>query len=155
MAKVVRLGYVGAGFMAQKVHLPNFTNLAGCQVIALAEARPRLGEKVAKRFGIPKVYRHHTELIADEEIDAVAVSAHFAAQGEIVHDALLAGKPVFMEKPMAVSIEQAERILEASRKTGAPLMVACMKRYDAGCELAKEFVSRFRQSGELGRITLV
>ena len=155
MSGVVRLGYVGAGFMAQKVHLPNFTNLPGCQVIALAEARPKLGEMVAKRFGIPKLYRHHSELIADPEVDAVAVSAHFAAQGEIARDALLAGKPVFMEKPMAVSVEQAERILEASRKTGAPLMVAYMKRYDAGYELAKEYVAKFRQSGELGRITLV
>jgi predicted dehydrogenase len=155
MAEIVRLGYVGAGFMAQKVHLPNFTNLSGCQVVALAEARPKLGEMVAKRFGIPKLYRHHSELIADPEVDAVAVSAHFAAQGEIAHDALLAGKPVFMEKPMAVSVEQAERILEASRKTGAPLMVAYMKRYDAGYELAKEYVAKFRQSGELGRITLV
>jgi len=122
MAEIVRLGYVGAGFMAQKVHLPNFTNLPGCQVVALAEARPKLGEIVAKRFGIPKLYRNHSELIADPEVDAVAVSAHFAAQGEIARDALLAGKPVFMEKPMAVSVEQAERILEASRKTGAPLM---------------------------------
>ncbi len=155
MQKAIRLGYVGAGFMAQKVHLPNFTNLPGCQVIALAEVRGRLGEIVAKRFGIPKVYRHHTELISDTEVDAVAVSAHFAAQGEIACDALLAGKPVFMEKPMAVSVEQAERILEASRKTGAPLMVAYMKRYDAGYELAKEWVSKFRQTGELGRITLV
>ncbi|GEM_PF-4663019 len=61
MQKVVRLGYVGAGFMAQKVHLPNFTNLPGCQVIALAEAKPKLGEMVAKRFGISKVYRHYTQ----------------------------------------------------------------------------------------------
>lgn len=155
MAKGVRLGYVGAGFMAQKVHLPNFTSLPDCQVVALAEARPKLGEMVAQRFGIPKVYRHHTELLADPEVDAVAVSAHFAAQGEIARDALLAGKPVFMEKPMAVSVEQAKRILDVAKQTGAPLMVAYMKRYDAGFELAKEWVTRFRQTGELGRLTLV
>jgi hypothetical protein len=153
--EVVRLGYVGAGFMAQKVHLPNFASLPNCRLIALAEMRPKLGELVARRFGIPKVYRHHSELIADPEVDAVAVSASYAAQGEIARDALLAGKPVFVEKPMAVSVEQAEGILNASRQTGAPLMVAYMKRYDAGYELAKEWVSRFRQTGELGRITLV
>ncbi|MCS7253733.1 MAG: Gfo/Idh/MocA family oxidoreductase [Armatimonadota bacterium] len=153
--EVIRLGYVGAGFMAQKVHLPNFASLANCQVVALAEARQRLGEAVARQFGILKVYRYHTELIADPEVDAVAVSAHFAAQGEIARDALLAGKPVFMEKPMAVSVEQAERILEASQKSGAPLMVAYMKRYDAGYELAKEWIAKFRQTGELGSIKLV
>ncbi len=155
MARVIRLGYVGAGFMAQKVHLPNFTSLPNCQVVALAEARPQLGEQVAQRFGIPKVYRHHTELIADPEVDAVAVSAHFAAQGEIARDALLVGKHVFMEKPMAVSVEQGMSILEAAKKTGARLMVAYMKRYDAGYELAKEWVRRFRETGELGRLTFV
>lgn len=155
MSDLVRLGYVGAGFMAQKVHLPNFTGLPACCVVALAEVRPKLGALVAQRFGIPKVYRHHTELLADPEVDAVAVSAHFAAQGEIARDALLAGKPVFMEKPMAVSVEQAERILAAARQTGTPLMVAYMKRYDAGYELAKEWVDRWRQTGEAGRPTLV
>ncbi len=155
MTKRIRLGYVGGGFMAQKVHLPNFSNLPHCQIVALAEVRPKLAETVAQRFGISKVYRHHTDLLSDPQVDAVAVSAHFAAQGEIARDALLAGKPVFMEKPMAVSVEQAKRIVEAAQQTGAPLMVAYMKRYDAGLELAKERVSRFRQTGELGRITLV
>lgn len=153
MERRIRLGYVGAGFMAQKVHLPNFTSIPECHVIALAEVRSRLAEKVAERFGIPKVYGHHTDLLKDPDVDAIAVSAHFAAQGEIARDALLAGKPVFMEKPMAVSVEQAERILAAQRESGAPLMVAYMKRYDAGYELAKELVGRFRESGELGRIT--
>lgn len=151
----VRLGYVGAGFMAQKVHLPNFSSIPNCRLVALAEVRERLGREVAKRFGIPKLYRHHTELVNDPEVDAVAVSAHFAAQGEIARDALLAGKHVFMEKPMAVSLEQGRKIVEASRQTGARLMVAYMKRFDAGYELGKELVDRFRRSGELGRITLV
>lgn len=155
MTEVIQLGYVGAGFMAQKVHLPNFTSLPNCKVVALAEARPKLGEMVAQRFGIPKLYRWHTELLNDPEVDAVAVSAHFAGQGEIARDALLEGKPVFMEKPMAVSMEQAQRIVDAAKQTGAPLMVAYMKRYDAGYELAKEWVTRFRQTGELGRITFV
>lgn len=155
MDRVVRLGYVGAGFMAQKVHLPNFAALPQCRLVALAEVRPRLAEQVAARFGIPKVYPHHTALLEDEEVEAVAISAHFAAQGEIARDALLAGKAVFMEKPMAVSLEQAEGILAAQRQKGARLMVAYMKRYDAGYELAREHVLRLRQGGEWGRITLV
>jgi hypothetical protein len=71
----VRLGYVGGGFMAQKVHLPNFTALPDCRVVALAELRPRLGETVRARFGIPRLYPDHRAMLADAEIDAVAVSA--------------------------------------------------------------------------------
>ena len=151
----LRIGYVGAGFMAQKVHLPNLGLIDEVELIALAEARPRLGEKVRDRFRIPHLYASHHELIADDRVQAVAVSADYALQGEIARDALAAGKDVFMEKPMAVSIDQADRLLEAERRTGARLMVGYMKRYDAGNELAKSYVDRYRASGELGAVTYV
>lgn len=153
--RTIRLGYVGCGFMAQKVHIPNFSSIPGCELVALAEVRPKLGERVQKRFGIPKLYRHHTEMLADPDIDAIAVSAGFIAQGLIARDALLAGKDVFMEKPMAVSLAQADAILEAEQQSGRRLMVAYMKRYDAGNELAKETIGRLRATGELGPITFI
>jgi predicted dehydrogenase len=151
----LRLGYVGAGFMAQKVHLPNFSSIEQCELVALAEVRPELGRKVQRRFGIPRLYPSHRELIADDTVQAVAVSADWALQGEIARDALLAGKDVFMEKPMAVSLDQADRLLEAARSSGARLMVGYMKRYDAGNELAKTYVDQFRRTGELGALTYV
>ena len=49
----IKLGYVGCGFMAQKVHIPNFTSLPNCELIGLAEVRPELGGKVQQRWGIP------------------------------------------------------------------------------------------------------
>ncbi|MDQ3655478.1 MAG: Gfo/Idh/MocA family oxidoreductase, partial [Chloroflexota bacterium] len=126
----VRLGYIGCGFMAQRVHLPNFTSLSSCEVVALAELRPQLGAKVQSRFGIPSLYRDHQELLADPSVEAVAVSAAYAVQGEIAREALQAGKDVFMEKPMAVSVAQAEAILESAKHARKRLMVGYMKRYD-------------------------
>ncbi len=151
----IRLGYVGCGFMAQKVHIPNFVSLPECDLLALAEVRQDLGRKVQARFGIPKLYPDHQAMLADPDIEAVAVSAAFALQGDIARDALLAGKDVFMEKPMAVSLAQADAILDAQRCSGKRLMVGYMKRYDAGNELAKAAIDQFRQSGELGAITYV
>ena len=123
----VRLGYIGCGFMAQKVHIPNFTSIPDCELIGLAEVRSELGQKVQSRFGIPHLYRDHEQLAQNADIEAVAVSADFALQGEIAKDLLLAGKHVFMEKPMAVSTEQAEVIAAASQKSGKKLMVGYMK----------------------------
>jgi predicted dehydrogenase len=151
--KRVRFGYVGCGFMAQRVHIPNFLSIPECDFIAIAEARERLGRRVCERYGIPRFYKSHLELAEDPDVEAVGVSAGFAAQGAIARDLLMAGKHVFMEKPMAVSIRQAEEMLRASKEGGGRLMVAYMKRYDAGNELVKELVDRFRESGELGRIT--
>jgi len=147
----LRLGYVGAGFMAQKVHIPNFLSIPECEVIALAEMRPRLGEKVARRFGIGKFYTSHVDLINDPQVEAVAVSASPAEQAEIAKEALRAGKCVFMEKPMGVSVEQAERLLEAGRDAGARVMVAYMKRYDAGNEMVKVTLDEWHRTGQAGR----
>ena len=149
----VRLGYIGCGFMAQKVHIPNFTSIPDCELIGLAEVRTELGKQVQSRFGIPQLYRDHDELAQNADIEAVAVSADFTLQGEIAKDLLLAGKHVFMEKPMAVSVEQAEAIVAASQKSGKKLMVGYMKRYDAGNEIVKAKVTQFRETGELGRLT--
>jgi predicted dehydrogenase len=149
----VRIGYVGCGFMAQKVHIPNFVNIPECELAALAEVRQGLGRKVQARYGIPKLYKDHTELASDPDIEAVAVSADFALQGEIAKDLLRAGKHVFMEKPMAVSIDQAEAIVSAGKESGKKLMVGYMKRYDAGNEIVKSTIEQFRKTGEFGNIT--
>jgi predicted dehydrogenase len=138
--------------MAQKVHIPNFHAIPDCELVALAEVRQELGRQVQARYGIPKLYPDHTAMLSDPDIEAVAVSAAFAVQGQIARDALLAGKHVFMEKPMAVSLAQADTILGAARQSGKRLMVGYMKRYDAGNELVKAKIDAFRASGELGPI---
>jgi predicted dehydrogenase len=150
----LRIGYVGCGMMAQRVHLPNFALLPDCELVALAEVRRDLGEKVQRRYGIPRLYPDHRGLIDDPQVDAIAVSAAFATQAEVARACLAAGKPVYMEKPMAISIAQAEGMLASSRASGARLMVAYMKRYDAGNELVRETIATWRASGELGRLTL-
>jgi predicted dehydrogenase len=149
----VRFGYVGCGFMAQKVHLPNFSTLPGCELLALAEVRTGLRDRVAERYGIPRRYASHEEMARDPEIEAVGVSAGYALQGQMARDLLRAGKHVFMEKPMAVTVKDAEAILAASREGGGRLMVAYMKRYDTGNEAAKAAIDRFRENGELGALT--
>jgi predicted dehydrogenase len=146
----VRMGYVGCGFLAQLTHLPNFSSLEGCRLIALAEMLPRLARQVADRYRVPTVYGSHLDLAADPDVEAVGVSAGFAQQGEIAADLLRAGKHVFMEKPMAVSVVQAEGILAAAREGKARLFVAYMKRYDPGNQLVRATIARWRAEGEKG-----
>ena len=70
MAEKVRFGYVGCGFMAQKVHIPNFISIEGCEFLGLAELRRNLGKKVQSRYNIPRLYSNHMELADDPDIDA-------------------------------------------------------------------------------------
>jgi predicted dehydrogenase len=148
----IRFAYVGAGFVAQRIHIPNFASLPGCQFVALAEARPELGREVAARYNIPKVYASHQEVAADPEIEAVGVSGPYALQGAIAEDLLRAGKHVFMEKPMAVSAARAESIVAAQKESGRRLMVGYMKRYDPGNLILKRYADEWRTGGEMGRL---
>ncbi len=154
VSEPVRFAYVGAGFVAQRIHIPNFSSLSNCQFLALAEARPELGREVAARYGIPRVYTSHEQIAADPEIEAVGVSGPYALQGAIAEDLLRAGKHVFMEKPMAVSAVRAESIVAAEKASGKRLMVGYMKRYDPGNLLLKRHADRWRASGEMGRLLL-
>lgn len=145
--KPIRFAYVGCGFVAQTIHIPNFRSLPGCDFVALAEARPELGQSVAQRYGIPRVYRSHLEIAADPQIDAVGVSAPYALQGRIAEDLARAGKHVFMEKPMAVTVQRAEAIVEAQRQ-GGRVFIAYMKRYDPGNLLLKRRLDAWRAEAE-------
>ncbi|MFA5043037.1 MAG: Gfo/Idh/MocA family oxidoreductase [Kiritimatiellia bacterium] len=151
----LKMGYVGCGFMAQKVHIPNIMSLADCELVAIAEVRPQLGRMVQDRFRIPTLYKGHLEMARNKDIEAVAVSGHYYGQGEIAIDLMCAGKDVFMEKPMAISVKQAERILATEKKTGRRVMVAYMKRYDAGNMLVKKLVDQFKKSNEMGQLRFV
>jgi predicted dehydrogenase len=151
----IRLGYVGGGFLAQNAHLGNFSSLPQCNLVALAERRPNLAAQVARRFGIGKVYPDHLSLANDPQIDAVAVSADYAGQGEIAAELLRAGKHVFMEKPMAVSIQQAERILAAANEGNTRLMVGYMKRYDTGNRRIRDLIREWQQDDGKGKLLYV
>lgn len=152
---MVRIGLVGAGMVGQIAHLANFTELAECRVVALAELRPQLGALAAQKFGVPKVYPTHRELLADDEVDAVVVVTRRPATGPIVLDALRAGKHVLSEKPMAHTVEQAQRLVSAAEERGLVYAVGFMKRYDAGVLLAKRLLGELQATGELGELSFV
>jgi predicted dehydrogenase len=151
----IGIGFVGAGMVGQAAHLANFRELTNCRVVALAELRSELGRTVASRFGVAKVYESHRELLADKDVQAVVVVTRPQAHGPIVLDALEAGRHVLSEKPMAHTVEQATRLVEAASRRRLCYAVGYMKRHDAGTQQAKSMLDALRASGELGRIVFL
>jgi predicted dehydrogenase len=154
-AKPLGLGFVGAGMVGQVAHISNYAGLEGCRLVALAELRPGLGRMAAAKFGIKKFYESHRELLADKEVDAVIVVTRPPAHGPIVLDALESGRHVLSEKPMAHTLEQAVRLVDAAKRRNLRYAVGFMKRHDAGAQRAKALLDGLRASGELGRIVLL
>lgn len=146
---------VGAGMVGQLCHLANYLQISGCRVVALAELRPELGRQVAAKFGVPRVYQDHHELLADPDVDAVIVVTRRQATGAIVLDALHRGRHVLSEKPMAHQSGQARRLVDAAVKHRRLYAVGYMKRHDAGVARAKAELERVLADGSLGALVSV
>ena len=131
----VRVGVVGAGFVAQVVHLAHLADSDGrFRAAALAEPDARVRTAVAERHGIPAAYATGTEMLASAELDAVLVCSPNATHADAVVEALEAGCHVLVEKPLCLSLEDADRVIAARDRTGLVVQVAYMKRFDPAYE---------------------
>jgi len=152
--KKARIGFVGVGGMGQCAHLRNYVGLDECEVMALAELRADTGRRVARRYGVPRVYASHQEMLAAEEFDGIVASQPFTRHGVLLKDLAKAHLPVFIEKPLAGSVQVGEAIVEAFSVAGSGgvLMVGYMKRSDPATAYAKREIDRLKASGELGAL---
>ncbi len=138
---MVRLGFVGTGYMGQVAHLANYASVEGARLVAVADPKQRQAELVAHRYGIERTYADHRALADDPEIDAVVAILPHAANAAIVKDLLAAGKHVMVEKPLAVSAAQGHELAEAAARAGKHLCVGNMKRCDPGVRWARDAIA--------------
>lgn len=141
--------------MGQCAHLRNYASpsfASECEVIALAEVRPQLAREVAARYGIPKVYETHEQLLAYEKPDAIVASQPFTRHGLLVPELAKAGVPIFTEKPIAGSIAMGEGILRALEANRTWLMVGYHKRSDPATAYARQVIQEWKESGEFGKL---
>ena len=151
----VKIGFVGTGGMGQCAHLKNYAILDECEVVAVAEIRQSLGQKVAAKYAIPRVYMSHEELLEKEDLDGIVAPQPFVRHGTLIPELLRVGIPVFTEKPLAGSIEMGQKVITAARDNGTWHMVGYHKRSDPATMYAKAEIDRLKASGELGRMTYV
>lgn len=151
----VRIGFVGVGGMGQCAHLRNYITVPECEVVAIAEIRPKLGQRVAARYGVPNVYTGYEEMLEKEKLDGIVASQPFNRHGILVPELLKAGVPVFTEKPIAATVETGEAIVKAVQESGTWQMVGYHKRSDPATMHAKSEIDRLKQSGELGKLRYV
>jgi predicted dehydrogenase len=120
--ETLRVGFVGAGKNTRSRHIPGFQKLSGIELVAVANRTKESGERVAREFGIPRVYADWRELVRAREIDAVCIGTWPYMHREITVAALEHGKHVLCEARMAMDAADGRRMLDAAR--GAPHLVA-------------------------------
>jgi len=151
----LRIGFVGVGSMGQCAHLRSYVTVPDCEVVAIAELREDLARKVAARYGVPRVYKTHEELLANEELDGIVASQPYHRHGVLVPELYKAGVPVFTEKPLARSVETGEKIVSALRESGARHLVGYNKRSDPATMRAKKEIDALKATGRLGPLRYV
>jgi predicted dehydrogenase len=148
--KEVRVGIIGCGGIAFGKHMPSLAKLDHVKMTAFSNPTREKAVKAAEKFGIEgaKVYTDYRELLKDDSIDVVHVCTPNRTHAEITIAALESGKHVMCEKPMAMTAEEAGKMVEAAGKTGKKLSVSYQSRYRADSRYLKQAV----ENGELGEI---
>ena len=131
---VVRIGVVGAGLVANAVHLPLLAELPGFELAALADPSPSAREAASRRHRIPHALADHRALLGLPDIDAVLVCSPNGTHARVTLDALASGRHVLVEKPLCLDPADADRVVAAAEAAGRVVQVGCMKRYDPAYE---------------------
>jgi len=134
----VGVAVIGAGGFATGVHLPNLARISGARLEAVCARTGPKAKQAAERFGARRCTTDYTEVLADDKVDAVIVATRHNAHAEIALAALRAGKHVFVEKPLALTVEEAEAICQLAAETGKLVSVGFNRRCSKYALAARE-----------------
>lgn len=146
---MIKLGFIGTGFVAQQCHLPSFDSTEGCEIYALSDLQPDLAEKIGRRYEVPKIYYSHRDLLNDPDVDAVVITVPRPLTSGLCLDALDAGKMVFTEKPVALNQSTGLKLLEVSKRYNLPVQVGYMRRHDAAVLCTGQHLKNLRNGNKL------
>jgi predicted dehydrogenase len=146
-AKFVQVGVVGLGYWGPNL-ARNFDALPGCKLSWCCDGQPAARERFDSVFRGARFTDRFEDLLADPSLDAVAIATPVPTHSELAARVLEAGKHCFVEKPLALKVAEAERVLAAQRVSGRVLMVGHLLEYHPGVRQLKQIVD----SGELGHV---
>lgn len=127
--KILQWGFIGCGEVTELKSGPAFSEVEGSSVVAVMSRHEKNARSYAERHGIPKWYTDAQELIDDPDVNAIYVATPPSSHATYAIMAMKAGKPVYVEKPLAASYEDCARVNRVSEETGVPCFVAYYRRY--------------------------
>jgi predicted dehydrogenase len=142
----IRWGIIGVGNVTELKSGPAFQKAANSELVAVMRRDAVKAEDYARRHGVKRWYSNGMDLINDPEVDAVYVATPPSFHARYAIQAMTAGKPVYVEKPMALNYEECREMVKVSEKTGVPLFVAYYRRTLPAFIKVKELID----AGEIG-----
>ncbi len=144
---MINWGIIGCGKVTEQKSGPAFSKVAGSRLVAVMRRDKALAEDYARRHNVPRFYSDPDQLINDKEVNAVYIATPPGSHADYAIRALKAGKPVYIEKPMAANYRECVMINEMAELTGIPVYVAYYRRTLPGFQLIKKLID----AGEIGK----
>src|SRR5712692_7318433 len=141
MSTPLKIGVIGLGRMGQLYARTLATRVSGVQLYAVADVGEQARTRVADEFSVFHAFAHAHELIALPDLDAVVIATPTSTHQDLVIAAAEAGKAIFCEKPLALTLEENHRVLEVVARAQVPLQVGFMRRFDAAYQKAKALIA--------------
>lgn len=151
MSQSVRLGLIGFGRIAQMIHLKAMLRLNGAQVTAIAEPDPQRRTEAARLVPAAQTFESYHDLLKSDAVDAVVICLPTHLHSEAAIASFAAGKHVYVEKPLATSLDDARRVIESWKASGRVGTVGLNFRYHP---LYRELKKRI-EAGEIGNVVAV
>lgn len=144
--KQLRVGIVGCGEVAQTLHLPSLHQLSEqFRVTALCDVSQQVVDGVGEQWCVANRYLDYRDLLAQADVDVVVVANPNAYHAEVALAAIAAGKHVLIEKPMCITLAEADAIIATQAKMGVTVQVGYMRRYAPAfleaCQLVTQMAS--------------
>jgi predicted dehydrogenase len=140
--KIIKWGFIGCGEVCELKSGPAFGEVEGSSVVAVMSRSEEKARSYANRHGVKKWYTDAQQLIIDPEVNAVYVATPPSSHATFAIMAMKAGKPVYVEKPLASSYDDCSRINYVSEQTGQPCFVAYYRRYLPYFQKVKEIIDK-------------
>lgn len=145
-SRPVRVALIGAGWMGS-FHAESLRRrIPEARLVAVADPSPGATERLAADLGPFRAYPDPASVFDDPEVDAVVIAAPARSHADLVVAAAEAGMSVFCEKPMAVTVAEADRAIAAAQEAGVILQVGFQRRFAADWRAARELID----SGRIG-----
>ncbi len=144
---MLNIGIIGAGAVVQGAHVKAFEERGDVKVAAIADPSEAYREAVGARLGCARLYDDYRKVLDDPEVQALDVCLPHYLHEQVVLDAFAAGKHVLLEKPIAMTVEQADRMIEAARAARLQFYCALNQRFYPAHRRLKTIVD----SGEYGK----
>ena len=147
MSEKINISIIGAGSIAQVMHLPLLAKFKDINIQSVCDINKNIVKAVAEKFEVPENFTDYKKMLAGSDCDAVIISTPTGTHKQITLDCIREGKDIFVEKPITPTSTEAEEIILEAEKYKVKVMVGMNMRYRPDLMMLKSILS----SGEIGK----